>query len=142
VTATLTHLPALTARPQCPLLKCCQVCGRYIRFVGTFFVVFMVVGDRIVNNIRQLKLIPPNHPPPQLLLGTTRQIIMLKVKQDQLAHATNIAYINVRNNELNYFQSFFGGFGVQIALIAAFNLNVISQTVCKCPCSSACIHSN
>ena len=56
---------------------------------------------------------------------------MLQANQDYLAHSTNIAIVNIRSSELNYFQTFFLGFGFQIGLIAGFNLNVISQTVCK-----------
>jgi hypothetical protein len=58
-------------------------------------------------------------------------VTMLRTNQDALAHQTNIAYVNIRSNELAYFQAFFSGFGVQIALLTGFNLNIISQTMRK-----------
>jgi NADH/NAD ratio-sensing transcriptional regulator Rex len=64
-------------------------------------------------------------------VSLNRQNTMLRVGQDQLAHQTNIAYVQIRQNELSYFQAFFSGFGLQSALLAGFNLSVISQTICK-----------
>jgi hypothetical protein len=53
---------------------------------------------------------------------------MLRAEQERLAQETNIAYVRIRQEELDYFNAFFGGFGVQAAILGGFNFCVISQS--------------